>query len=89
MASELGWTTGVWSFLANLDFETMGYAIIAIFLISWVAAMAYYRYKGYEKTSFPAKPPTFSCNTSTKETSQMFDADSSTIEKIDSFWETS
>ena len=89
VASELGWTTGFWGFLANLDFETMGYAIIAIFLISWVAAMAYYRYKGYEKTAFPAKPSTFSCYNSTKETSHMFDADANTIEKIDSFWENS
>ena len=32
LASEFGWTTGFWSFLGNLDFETMGYAIIAIFL---------------------------------------------------------
>ena len=86
VASELGWTTGFWGFLANLDFETMGYAIIAIFLISWVAAMAYYRYKGYEKTAFPAKPPTFPCNASTKETSHMFDADASTIEKIDNLY---
>jgi high-affinity nickel-transport protein len=54
VASEVGWTTGFWGFLSNLDFETMGYAIIAIFLISWlvaIVAMAYYRYKGYEKTT--------------------------------------
>jgi high-affinity nickel-transport protein len=51
VASEVGWTTGFWGFLSNLDFETMGYAIIAIFLISWLVAMAYYRYKGYEKTT--------------------------------------
>jgi high-affinity nickel-transport protein len=55
IASELGWTSGFWGFLANLDFETMGYAIIAVFLISWLVAMTYYRYKGYEKSTFPAK----------------------------------
>lgn len=51
---QLGWTTGFFGWLANLDFETMGYGIIATFLIAWVVAMAYYRYKGYEKINFPA-----------------------------------
>jgi high-affinity nickel-transport protein len=54
IASEIGLTSGFWGWLGNLDFETMGYAIIAIFLISWLVAMAYYRYKGYEKTTFPS-----------------------------------
>jgi len=53
IASELGWTSGFWGVLANLDFENMGYAIIAIFLSSWLVAMAYYKYKGYEKTALP------------------------------------
>jgi high-affinity nickel-transport protein len=50
---EMGLTTGFWGWLANLDFETMGYVIIATFLIAWAIAMAYYRYKGYEKMTFP------------------------------------
>jgi high-affinity nickel-transport protein len=58
ISSELGWTSGFWGFLATLDFETMGYFIIAIFLISWLVAMAYYRYKGYEKNAFPTKTTT-------------------------------
>jgi len=53
IASEVGWTSGFWGWLGNIDFETMGYAIIAIFLISWLVAMAYYRYKGYEKINLP------------------------------------
>ncbi len=57
MATELGWTTGFWSFLVNLNFETMGYAIIAIFIIAWLFAMAYYRHKGYEKTVTPTGTP--------------------------------
>ena len=56
IASEIGLTSGIWGWLGNLDFETMGYGIIAIFLISWLVAMAYYRYKGYEKTAFPNTP---------------------------------
>jgi high-affinity nickel-transport protein len=52
IASEAGWTSGFWGWLGNLNFEILGYAIVAIFLISWLVAMAYYRYKGYEKINF-------------------------------------
>jgi high-affinity nickel-transport protein len=57
IASEVGLTSGFWGWLGDLDFETMGYAIIAIFLVSWLVAMAYYRYKGYEKTPLPRNVP--------------------------------
>ena len=60
---EMGLTTGFWGWLANLDFETMGYAIIATFLIAWAIAMAYYRYKGYEKIGFPSSNPALSTTT--------------------------
>ena len=55
VASELGWTTGFWGFLANLNFETMGYAIIAIFLISWLVAMAYYQIQRIRKNRFSSE----------------------------------
>jgi high-affinity nickel-transport protein len=58
IANELGWTSGFWGVVANIDFETMGCTIIAIFLTSWLVSMAYYRYKGYEKTTFPTKTTT-------------------------------
>ncbi len=54
---------------ANLNFETIGYSIIASFLIAWLVAMAYYRYKGYEKIGF-TKSGTLHGNTATKETSE-------------------
>jgi high-affinity nickel-transport protein len=57
IATEVGLTSGFWGWLGNLDFETMGYAIIAIFLISWLVAMAYYRYKGFDKTILPRSNP--------------------------------
>jgi len=65
---EMGLTTGFWGWLANLDFETMGYAIIATFLIAWAIAMAYYRYKGYEKIGFPSGSPALSTTTTTAST---------------------
>jgi high-affinity nickel-transport protein len=66
---EMGLTAGFWGWLANLDFETMGYAIIATFLIAWAIAMAYYRYKGYEKIGFPSSSPALSTTTTTASTS--------------------
>ena len=57
LATELGLTTGFWGFLANLNFETMGYFIIATFLIAWLFAMGYYRHKGYEKVVTPTGTP--------------------------------
>ena len=85
IASEVGLTSGFWGFLASLDFETMGYAIIAIFLISWLVAMTYYRYKGYEKTVFPPKTTTFPGNTATKDTSHLVDANAGIPEKPKGF----
>jgi high-affinity nickel-transport protein len=48
VSQELNWTAGFWIWLQNLDFETLGFGIIALFIGSWIAAMAYYNYKGYE-----------------------------------------
>ena len=50
LAQEFSLTTGFWGWLSTLDFETMGFAIVGLFLISWLTSMAYYRHKGYEKT---------------------------------------
>ena len=51
-ATEIGATTGILGWFANLNFEDIGYFIIASFLIAWAVALAVYRYKGYEKTGF-------------------------------------
>ncbi len=67
-AIEIGATTGVWGWFANLNFEDIGYFIIASFLIAWAVAMAVYRYKGYEKIGF-TKSGTLPGDTATKETS--------------------
>jgi high-affinity nickel-transport protein len=52
LAGELNLTGGFWSWLNNLDFETLGFGIIAIFVIAWGASLAIYKYKGIEDTSF-------------------------------------
>jgi high-affinity nickel-transport protein len=49
LSTELNWTGGFWDWLNALDFETLGFGIVALFLLSWLVSIVYYRYKGYEK----------------------------------------
>jgi high-affinity nickel-transport protein len=58
LANELGLTGGFWSVVGNLNFEYLGFAIIAIFLVTWGISVAYYRYKRYDEISFGSPPPT-------------------------------
>jgi len=51
LSVELGLTGGFWTLLRNLDFEYLGFGIVGIFLTSWLVAMAYYRYKGFDKNT--------------------------------------
>ena len=50
LAGELQLSGTVWNWLENLDFETLGYGIIAIFLVSWLVSIAVYKYKRIENT---------------------------------------
>ncbi len=45
---ELGLSGGIWDAVTNLDFEVIGLAIIAIFVISWTLSTLIYRWKGYD-----------------------------------------
>ncbi len=49
LSTELNWTGAFWNSLNALDFETLGFGIVAIFLVSWLVSIGYYRYKGFEK----------------------------------------
>jgi high-affinity nickel-transport protein len=53
VASELNLTGGFWSWLNNLDFETLGYGIIAIFLVTWLASVAVWRIKHFDEMYKP------------------------------------
>lgn len=48
LSMEFGLHGWFWNFLDNVNFEQIGYAVIAIFVISWIASIAYYRYRGFE-----------------------------------------
>jgi nickel/cobalt transporter (NiCoT) family protein len=56
LARELGLTAPFWRWLVGLNFETLGIAIVALFLISWAVAMVIYRVKHYEQLGFGGGP---------------------------------
>jgi high-affinity nickel-transport protein len=49
LSSELNLNGPFWSVLANLNFETMGIAIIGVFLASWLVSIAVWKYKRYDE----------------------------------------
>lgn len=59
LASELGWGGPFWGALENLDFESLGIAVVVLFLGCWAAALAIYHWKGYERLGYgpPPVPP--------------------------------
>lgn len=48
---ELKPSGAFWSWIIGLNFSEIGYFIIAIFGITWLISMAYYRYKGIEESA--------------------------------------
>jgi high-affinity nickel-transport protein len=48
ISSELSWTGDLWVWLNALDFETLGFGIVALFLIAWLVSIVYYWHKGFE-----------------------------------------
>jgi nickel/cobalt transporter (NiCoT) family protein len=51
LSSELNLSGAFWSWLNNLDFETMGFAIVVIFAATWVSAYLVWKYKKYDQNS--------------------------------------
>ena len=49
LANELGLQGPVWNSLSALDFESLGFAIIGIFAVTWAASVAYWKYKGFDR----------------------------------------
>ncbi len=56
-AQELGLGGWFWGTLRSLRFDTLGYAIVGLFVGAWLLAMGIYRWKGYERTSPGPRPP--------------------------------
>ncbi len=49
LSNELKLTGSSWTWLRSLDFETMGFGIIGIFVVSWLVSVAYWKYKQYDR----------------------------------------
>jgi high-affinity nickel-transport protein len=44
IASELGFRGAFWDWIGTLDFETIGFLIIAVFVLSWLISLSYWKY---------------------------------------------
>ena len=49
MADRLGLSDGPWSWVANLDLNTVGFAIVALVVCTWAAALAVWRFGRIEE----------------------------------------
>jgi high-affinity nickel-transport protein len=58
VASELNLTGAVWGWLGGLDFETIGFGIIVIFLVSWLVSVAIWKYRRFDEIALPKPPST-------------------------------
>ena len=52
LSQELGLQGGPWDALANVNLEDIGFAVVGIFVVSWLAAAAYYRYRRFDDLPF-------------------------------------
>lgn len=53
VASELNFTGAFWNWLAALDFETIGFLIIVIFVGSWLISLGYWKYRRFDEKYAP------------------------------------
>ena len=49
LAMELNLTGGFWGWLGGLNFETIGYGIVFIFVAAWITSMVVWKYKKYDR----------------------------------------
>jgi len=52
-ASELNLTGVFWEWIGALDFETIGFLIIIIFVMSWLISAVYWKYRGFDEKYAP------------------------------------
>ena len=58
LSREFGLKGGFWGRLNGLNFETIGYGIVAIFVVAWIASVIVWKYKKYDQnpSSFVTSP---------------------------------
>ncbi len=57
VADKFGLHGGIWDLVGSLDFGAIGFAIIAIFVLSWGISTAIYRWKGYDDLAITKASP--------------------------------
>src|SRR5207245_9386725 len=57
LAPRMGLTGPFWDSLADLNFETMGVAIIVLFVVAWTVSVAYWKYQRFDER-FPTSQRT-------------------------------
>ena len=50
LSSKLNWSGFFWSWLNELNFEIIGFAIIGLFMVSWAVSFGYWKFKHLDKT---------------------------------------
>ncbi|MGV1087854.1 MAG: HoxN/HupN/NixA family nickel/cobalt transporter [Mycobacterium sp.] len=56
LADQLGWTGGIWDWIGGLDLNIIGFAIVGLFVLTWVAALLIWRFgRIEEKWAVPAE----------------------------------
>ncbi|MFG1797714.1 HoxN/HupN/NixA family nickel/cobalt transporter [Nocardia sp. NPDC049149] len=49
LAEEFGWHGGFWDWVGGLDLNILGYVIVGLFVVTWVAALLIWRYGRIEE----------------------------------------
>jgi len=49
ISSQLQWESPFFEWLNSLDFETLGYGIVAIFLVTWIVAIILFKVRRIEE----------------------------------------
>lgn len=53
-ADHLGWRGGLWDWIAGLDLNTVGFAVVGMFVLTWAVALLVWRYGRIEEKWAPA-----------------------------------
>jgi len=54
-SSELNLSGGIWRWLGSMNFETMGFGIVVVFVMSWLVSLGYWKYRRYDRLVVFAK----------------------------------
>jgi len=57
LSGQLGWQGGFWSWVGDLDLNTLGFVIVGLFAATWVVALLAWRYGNIEEKWSAAMRP--------------------------------